>query len=176
MPDRMLIKPNPPRQRWILLLIIAACVAVLVIFRLQGLLLILPILAVAMLVMSRRPDTTETLALRSSITLSAEDIEDVIAEFDRFATGTDAEAIADRTLNRPALLDLDCTDPDIAAFHHEYATARRFLSRLDARLAAENLEVSQLETLLTVTDMRALEIKETWLAARQAAQRLGHDY
>ena len=125
MPDRMLIKPDPPRQRWILLLIIAACVAVLVIFRLQGLLLILPILAVAMLVMSRRPDTTETLALRFSITLSAEDIEDVIAEFDRFATGTDAEAIADRTLNRPALLDLDCTDPDIAAFHHEYATARR---------------------------------------------------
>ena len=132
MPDRMLIKPDPPRQRWILLLIIAACVAVLVIFRLQGLLLILPILAVAMLVMSRRPDTTEPLALRTSNTLSAEDNEDV--------------------------------------------TARRFLSRLDARLAAENLEGSQLETILTVTDMRALEIKETWLAARQAAQRLGHDY
>lgn len=176
MPDRLLIKPDPPRQRWILLLIIAACGAVLMIFRLQGLWLIPPILAVAMIVMSRRPDSTETLALRSSITLSAEDIEDVIAEFDRFATGTDAETIADRTLKRPALLDLDCTDPDIAAFHHQYATARRYLSRLNARLTAENLEVSQLETLLTVTDLRALEIKETWLAARQAAQRLGTGY
>ncbi|MDO5511319.1 hypothetical protein [Corynebacterium sp.] len=176
MPDRMLIRPEPPRQRWILAIILAACVAVLVIFRLQGLLLILPILAVALLVMSRRPDGAETLALRSSITLSAEDIEDIIAEFDRFAAGTDTESIADRTLTRPALLDLDCRDPDIAAFHHEYATARRFLSRLDARLAADSLEVSQLETLLTVTDMRALELREAWLAARQAAQRLGPDY
>ena len=172
----MLVRPEPNRRLWILLIILASCVAVLGIFRLQGFLLLLPIAAVALFVVTKRPDTTETLALRSSIALSAEDIEDVIAEFDRFATGTDAEAIADRTLNRPALLDLDCTDPDIAAFHHEYATARRFLSRLDARLAAENLEVSQLETILTVTDMRALEIKETWLAARQAAQRLGHDY
>ncbi|GAB3708365.1 hypothetical protein [Corynebacterium nasicanis] len=176
MPDRMWITPEPPPQRWILAFIIAACVAVLVIFRLQGLLLILPILAVALLVMSRRPDTTETLALRSSIALSAEDIRDIIAEFDQFTVGSDAETVADRTLTRPALLDLDCPDPDIAEFHHEYATARRFLARLDARLANDSLEISQLETLLTVTDVRALELKEAWLAARQAAQRLGPEY
>lgn len=176
MPDRMFIRPEPHRQWWVLAIILAACIAVLAIFRLQGLLLIIPILAVAALVMTRRPDTSETIALRSSIMLSADDIRDVVAEFDHFTDSADTTAIADRTLTRPALLDLDCTDPDIAAFHHEYATARRFLSRLDARLANESLEVPQLESLLQVTDMRALELKETWLAARQAAQRLGPNY
>lgn len=176
MPDRMLIRPEPHRQWWVLAIILAACIAVLAIFRLQGLLLIIPILAVVALVMTRRPDTSETIALRSSIMLSADDIRDVVAEFDHFTDSADTTAIADRTLTRPALLDLDCTDPDIAAFHHEYATARRFLSRLDARLANESLEVPQLESLLQVTDMRALELKETWLAARQAAQRLGPNY
>lgn len=176
MPDRMLIRPEPHRQWWVLAIILAACIAVLAIFRLQGLLLIIPILAVAALVMTRRPDTSETIALRSSIMLSADDIRDVVAEFDHFTDSADTTAIADRTLTRPALLDLDCTDPDIAAFHHEYATARRFISRLDARLANESLEVPQLESLLQVTDMRALELKETWLAARQAAQRLGPNY
>jgi len=172
----MPIRPEPHRQWWVLAIILAACIAVLAIFRLQGLLLIIPILAVAALVMTRRPDTSETIALRSSIMLSADDIRDVVAEFDHFTDSADTTAIADRTLTRPALLDLDCTDPDIAAFHHEYATARRFLSRLDARLANESLEVPQLESLLQVTDMRALELKETWLAARQAAQRLGPNY
>lgn len=176
MPDRMLVNPEPDRRLWVLLLVLASCVAVLGIFRLQGLLLLLPIAAVALFVVTKRPDTSETLALRSSIALSAEDIQDVIHEFDHFATGTDAESLADRTLNRPALLDLDCTDGDITAFHHQYATARRFLGRLDARLANPDLDISQLEALLQVTDLRALEIKETWLAARQAAQRLGPDY
>ncbi|MDO5669508.1 MAG: hypothetical protein Q4G50_05845 [Corynebacterium sp.] len=176
MPDRMLIRPEPHRQWLVLAIILLACVAVLGIFRLQGLLLIIPILVVAAFVMTRRPDTRETTALRSSILLSADDIRDVVAEFERFADSPDTTAIADRTLARPALLDLDCTDPDIAAFHHAYATARRFLGRLDARLANESLEVPQLESLLQVTDMRALELKETWLAARQAAQRLGPDY
>ena len=176
MPDRMLVRPEPNRRRWILLLALASCVVVLGLFRLQGLLLFVPIAAVAIFAVTQRPDSTETQALRSSIALSAEDIEDVIAEFDRFSTATDADAIADRTLSRPALLDPDCADEDVAAFHHEYATARRFLGRLDARLANPDLDVSQLEALLSVTDLRALEIKETWLAARQSAQRLGPDY
>lgn len=176
MPDSMLIRPEPDRRWWALTVIVVSCLIILVLFRAQGLLLIVPIAAVAALVMLKRPDTSETLALRSSILLSAEDIADVVAEFDRFSTGIDTESIADRTLNRPALLDLDCDDADIARFHHEYATALRYLHRLSARLANENLEVSQLETLLNVTDVRALELKEAWLAARQAAHRLGPNY
>ncbi len=176
MPERMLPRPGPNHRLLILLIILSSCVVVLGIFRLQGLLLLLPIAAVALFVMTRRPDLSETLALRSSIALSAEDIEDVILEFDHFASGTDADAIADRTLSRPALLDLDCPDGDIAAFHHQYATARRFLGRLDARLANPDLDVAQLEALLQVTDLRALEIKEAWLASRRAAQRLGPNY
>lgn len=175
MPDRMM--PLEPKRRWwILLMIIIGVLLILTILRWQGILLILPIAAIAVLVVGKRPDSSETLALRSSITLSAEDIQDVIDEYDTFATAPDTEYMADRTLMRPALLDPDCADSEIAAFHHEYATARRFLGRLNARLAKNDLDIAQLEALLTVTDARALEIRESWISARQAAQHLGPDY
>lgn len=164
------------RNRWLLAGTVAACAVVLIWFRLQGLILLLPILLVAIMVLRYRPDATEVNALRSSILLSAEDISDVLDEYNRFAGDSDAEALADRTLHRPALLDQDCAHPDIEEFHYQRSTARRFLNRLDARLANPDLEISQLEILLSVTDERALELKESWLAARQAAQRLGPDY
>lgn len=166
-------RPVPSEVRWPLVVIVVSCLVILVWFKWQGLLLILPILTIAAFVLSKRPDSTEVLALRSSIALSSEDIEDVLAEFDHFSTGTETDSLADRTLFRPALLDPDNDDPDIQAFHHHQATARRFISRLDARLANPSLEVGQLETLLHVTDQRALEIKESWLLARLAAKRLG---
>lgn len=175
MPDRM-IPSESNRRLLILLILIISTLVILAALRLQGLLLILPIAAIAILVVGKRPDTSETTALRSSITLSAEDIQDVIDQFDEFSTSPTAEHMADRTLLRPALLDPDCADPDVAAFHHECATARRYLSRLDARLAKNSLDVPQLEALLNVTDARALAIREAWLAARQSAQRLGPDY
>lgn len=175
MPDRM-IPSESNRRLLIILILIISTLVILSALRLQGLLLILPIAALAVLAVGKRPDTSETTALRSSITLSAEDIQDVIDEFDAFSTSPAAEHMADRTLSRPALLDPDCADPDVSAFRHEYATARRFLGRLDARLVKNNLDVPQLESLLHVTDARALAIREAWLAARQAAQRLGPDY
>lgn len=176
MPDRMMVPSEPQRRWWILLLIVISIVLILAILRIQGLLLILPIAAIAVLVVGKRPDTSETRALRSSITLSSEDIQDVIEEFEKFSSSPEAGYMADRTLTRPALLDADCADPDIAAFRHEYTTARRFLGRLEARLTKNNLDIPQLESLLKVTDQRALDIREAWIAARQAAQRLGPDY
>ncbi|QGU04820.1 hypothetical protein [Corynebacterium comes] len=175
MPDRMM--PSEPNRRILILLImVISSLIILASLRLQGLLLIVPIAAIAILVVGKRPDESETTALRSSIALSAEDIQDVIDEFDAFSTSPDAQHMADRTLTRPALLDFDCADPDISGFHHEYATAKRFLNRIDARLTKGDLDIPQLETLLKVTDARALGIREAWIAARQSAQRLGPDY
>lgn len=168
--------PGPSRHRWVLAATVAACLLVLAWFRLQGVILLVPILLVAIMMLRYRPDATEVTALRSSIRLSAEDIVDVLEEYNQFTGDPDADALADRTLHRPALLDHDCTDPDIEDFHYQQATARRFLNRLDARLANPDLEIVQLETLLSVTDQRALELKESWLSARQAAKRLGPDY
>lgn len=176
MPERLPIRPEPRRFRWPLVVILAGSLLILFWFKLQGLLLLLPILAIAFLVLGKRPDSTETNALRSSIALSAEDISDVLAEYDRFASATDADTLADRTLLRPALVDLDCDDEAIEAFHHQYTTSRRFIRRLEARLAHPGLEVGQLESLLHVTDQRALDIKEAWLTARHAAKRLGTNY
>lgn len=176
MPDRMLA-PQDPNRRWLVLLtVVVSSLIILSILRVQGLLLVVPIVAVAVLAVGRRPDMSETAALRSSIALSAEDIQEVVDEYDHFSSSPAADQMADRTLMRPALVDPDCADPDVAAFHHEYATARRFLSRLDARLAKNSLSIPQLEALLKVTDARALAIRESWIAARQAAQRLGPDY
>ncbi|RNE49748.1 hypothetical protein [Corynebacterium alimapuense] len=157
-------------------IIIISSLLILVLFRLQGLLLIAPIVAIAFLVSNKRPDATEITALRASIALSAEDISDVLAEYDQFATAPDADSLADRTLMRPALIDQDCEDPAVESFRHQYATSRRYLSRLEARLSNPALEVSQLESLLSVTDQRALDIESAWLTARQAAKRLGPNY
>lgn len=182
MPEKSISTPGDGRggrrgrHPWVLVATAAACVVVLVMFRLQGLILLVPILLVALMVLRYRPDATEVTALRSSISLSAEDLRDVLDEFDRFSDDADADALADRTLHRPALLDQDCSDPEIEEFHYQQATARRFLNRLEARLANPDLEIGQLETLLSVTDQRVLELRESWLTARQAAKRLGPNY
>ena len=73
MPERLPIRPEPRRFRWPLVVILAGSLLILFWFKLQGLLLLLPILAIAFLVLGKRPDSTETNALRSSIALSAED-------------------------------------------------------------------------------------------------------
>ncbi|HDM2782654.1 TPA: hypothetical protein PZN16_003127, partial [Staphylococcus aureus] len=44
------------------------------------------------------------------------------------------------------------------------------------RIHAHGMRTQDLEALLRVTDERARELKESWLAARRAAFRLGPDY
>ncbi|MDN6246515.1 MAG: hypothetical protein L0J38_08285, partial [Corynebacterium casei] len=61
-------------------------------------------------------------------------------------------------------------------FHYQLSTAKRYLRRLDARLAKANMETSEFEQLLKITDQRALELKESWLVARRAALALGPNY
>lgn len=172
-------RPWPDSARGRLTLGIAfVCVAAVVLIwllKLPGFLLATA-LTVAILSMVRsRPNASEHTALRSSIQLSAEDISDVLNEYKHFLTSSDAEALADRTLNRPALADKDCTHPYISGFFYQCSAAQRFLNRLDARLA-KDLETAELENLLAVTDQRASKLTDVWILARRAAYQLGSDY
>ena len=116
-------------------LTVIACVALIVLLKVPGLIISFLLAAAAWLMSSARPDATEHQALRSSIQLSAEDIRDVMDEFEKFETSMDPDALADRTLHRPALLDLDTSNEAIEGFHYQYATASRYLKRLPGRLA-----------------------------------------
>lgn len=160
---------------WPYLVIGLSCVLLVLWLKGPGLILALMIAGAVLLVRQRRTLTPEIASLVTSIRLTAEHITDVRDSWETFREGSDAEALADRTLTRPALADPDCGDPDIERFHFEMNNAGRFLHRLESRLQAP-LSVSQLETLLRVTEERALEIEDSWLRARKAAQRLGPDY
>ncbi|MEZ2121131.1 MULTISPECIES: hypothetical protein [unclassified Corynebacterium] len=164
-----------PVPVWALAVIGLICVLLAVVMKLEGIILGFLIISMSYFVLRHRPDGAEAESLATSIKLSAEDITDVIDEFERFLHGTDADSVADRTHKRPALADPDCSEPDIERFYFEYATARRFVSRLDKRLTAD-LSVPQLETLLGVTDRRALDLRKAWVHAKRAALRLGTDY
>ena len=158
-----------------MLVVAVCCVALVGWLKVTGVMLAGVIMMLAYFVLHQKGNPSEAEALRTSIRLSAEDIKDVLDEYEEFLTGTDPDRQADRMLHRPALADPDCGDGDIEAFFFASQTARRFLTRLDARLAAD-LSVAQLDSLLSVTDRRALEIKEHWVTARRSALRLGSNY
>lgn len=167
---------NGSRSNKLPLIVIGLCCIMLILWlKLPGVLLATIIGVATVSVMRMRTSTPETVSLVTSIRLSAEEISDVQLEWQQFLTSPEADALADRTLVRPALADPDCGDKAIEKFHYEISNANRFLGRLDARLQ-QNLVASELETLLKVTDERALELRETWLDARKAAQKLGPNY
>ncbi|APT92374.1 hypothetical protein CPHO_05110 [Corynebacterium phocae] len=153
-----------------------ACVALVLLLKVPGVIISIFLAAAVWLMATARPAASEEAALRTSIQLSAEDLRDVMEDFERFETSPSAEALADRTLHRPALLDLDVVNPEIEDFHHQYTSAARYLNRLPARLADPTLTPSQLEKLLNVTDQRADDLRESWMRARRAAKALGTDY
>lgn len=156
---------------WLLTFALLLCTWLIVLFKLPGVLLSLGIMGLLM-ISTRRPDAIEIDALISSISLSAEDISDVIKEFDEFCQSPDAKHLEDRTLLRPSLLDRDSEVTAIMQFHEDYANAQRFLHRLPARLSGE-MSVKQAERLLAITDDRAKILRQSWLDARQAARKLG---
>ena len=166
---------DPPKPVWPWVAISSVCLLLIFFLKWEGIILTGVILLVIYLASRYRPDSQEAEALVSSIVLSREDIEDVLVQYDKFLNSQDADAIADRTLHRPALADEDCNDPDICAFHFLADTSRRYVSRVNSRLKRD-LSVQQLEVLLLVTDKRALELKEAWLLVRKSAHRLGGNY
>lgn len=164
------------RQGFALLLAGVTAAVLIVTLKLPGVILAIFICGALWLFVGARPDASEHAALRASIALTVEDITGVLEDYATFSTSDDAEALADRTLHRPALADVDCTNPTIEAFHYEMHGAQRFLRRLDARVNSPDTGTSELESLLKVADDRAAELKEAWLAARRAALALGTNY
>lgn len=164
------------RRGFALLLAAVTAVVLVVTLKLQGVILAVLVCGALWLFADSRPNASEHAALRASIALTVEDITDVIEDYTTFATSEDSDALADRMLHRPALVDVDCTNPSIEAFHYEMHGAQRFLRRLNARVNAPDIETGELESLLKVADERAAELKECWLSARRAALALGTDY
>ena len=164
------------RRQLAVFLAVATAAVLIVTLKLPGAVLAVLVAGAMWLFASARPNASEHAALRASIALTVEDITGVLQDYATFATSDDAESLADRTLHRPALADVDCAHPTIQAFHYEMHGAQRFLRRLNARVNATDVETSELESLLKVADERAAELKEAWLAARCAALSLGTDY
>lgn len=159
------------RPRWAVWAVVAAGMLLVVTLKLPGALLALLMIG-AMSFMSRvRPNSSEILALRSSIELSLDDINETLTQYENFRSGTDTDAIADRTLLRPELANEDSEVAEIESFHYLRRGASRFLNRVDAKLASD-LDASQLLKLLEVTDQRAAQLQESWIEARRAARRL----
>lgn len=166
-----------PQRRGLALLLAVVTAAVLILtLKLPGVILAAFVCGALWLFADARPNSSEHAALRASIALTVEDIRGVLEDYATFATSDDAESLADRTLHRPALVDVDCANPTIEAFHYEMHGAQRFLRRLDARVNSPHAETGELESLLKVADERAAELKEAWLAARRAALALGTNY
>lgn len=168
-------EPNHWRTQAAVALLAVCCIALVVWMKTAGIVLAVACGLVVFFFLKQRPDAQELLAIKDSIRLSADDITQTLDEFDFFVSSPHPDALADRTLTRPALADKDCLEPRIEKFHYLYASSLRFLNRLDARLASD-LTVSQAESILAITDERALELQESWVQARRAAAELGPGY
>lgn len=134
---------------------------------------ILLVASVAALLQRSTPYHAELGALRTSLQLTCDEIAAVLDDYDTFSSSNDPTALADRTLHRPRLLEVDSDNTEIARFHYEAHAARRFLHRLPARVNDAELSAEQLNTLISVADERARDLRDAWIAARQAAKRLG---
>ncbi|MBD8028735.1 hypothetical protein [Corynebacterium gallinarum] len=175
MPDLAPYEQGSQMPRWPFVVIGLCCLVLVIWLKLPGLVLAGLIIALVYSIRQMRTHSPEISSLITSIQLSADEIRDVQEEWETFLNDPATDALADRTLHRPALADPDCADPDIQRFHFTLNSARRFIRRLEARLQGE-LTVPQLEGILQVTDARALDLRETWLAARRAAHHIGPNY
>lgn len=122
---------------------------------------------------NRATPNPEIESLRASLRVARDDIEQVIGEYDELLSGTSTDAIADRTLNYPALVSNDFAHPDIEDFHLRLGSSRRFLSRVDAHLVSDDLDRHALEKMINIADQRAADLAESWTAARRAAREAG---
>ena len=167
--------PSGENSRQGIGIICAALLALLLVWWLKapGVILVLVLAILAWFYLALRPSSNEVQALRTSIKLSLDELDDILSEFDNFAFSQDSDHLADRTVHRPELLNTDSTDPDIENFHYEYSTAQRYSKRMHSHLAKHRLSVGQLERLLKISDERVAILRERWLAARRAAHKLG---
>lgn len=168
MPELDKISPQPNRPRIILAALAALCLFLIILLKTWGVVLALLIIGFTALFIYFQPENREAEALRGSIELSLQDIESTLAEFEHFKFSGDADAIADRTLHRPALMDQDSTNPAIEEFYFLESTSKCFINRMRAKLAGD-LSVGQLESLLSIADRRSDQLQQAWIDARRAA-------
>lgn len=156
-------------------LAVTLVLAILLVVRLSwvGLALAVLLSTITFLMLRRSGMNPEIEALRASLRVARDGIADVIASYDELINGTSTDAIADRTLNYPALADKHSDIPEIEDFHLRLHSSRRFIARLDTYLTSEVNDRATLENLITVADQRAYELDEAWAEARLAAKRLG---
>lgn len=158
--------------RWPWFVIGTCCLALIFFLKYEGVVLAILISALAYLAIRFQPNSAEATALQSSILLSLEDIDAVLDEFHKFLYSSEADYVADRTLQRPALTEANSTDPDIEQFWLLAKSSKNFTKKIRLRLRRP-LQVAQLEQLLTLTDARVEELQAAWSAARRAALRRG---
>ncbi|AZA11604.1 hypothetical protein [Corynebacterium gerontici] len=171
MPDRY-FNDKPKQPNWPLWLIIGGCAVLVLWLRWEGVVLAAIIAAITAAVMHFRPDSAEVETLRASVLLSIEDIQAVLSDYEHFLHGTDPEAIADRTMLRPALADETSVVPEIERFHELRVAAERFCARVQVRFDDADMSVAHLEGLLQATDRRAAELQQAWTQARHVARKL----
>lgn len=140
-----------------------------------GAALVAGLIAIAYFGVLRRPNHAdpELRSMRASLEISRDDINDIVAEYDNFLHGTSTDAVAERTLYYPALVDENTTESQIVEFKLRVSAARRFTSRLDSHLADPSLSKESLNKLISVADERAAELALSWADARKTAKRLG---
>lgn len=138
-----------------------------------GLLLGAILAAVAFMGFWKSTVDPEIESLKASLRVARDDIAQIIAEYDDIIAGATTDAIADRTLNYPALTDSRSDVPEIEEFQLRLGSSRRFVGRVDKHLLAGDLDRHSLERLITIADQRAAELAESWSDARRAARRLG---
>ena len=154
--------------------VLIASFALLVLWlKMAGVILALAILGALIVLLPRYDTPPEVVALRDSLAIARDDIAETLSLYDDLRTGMSAEAIADRTLYFPALADRGTTHPAIQDFHLRADAARRFIQRVDALLASNELDRTQLERLISIADERAASLAASWQEARRAAREIG---
>ncbi|WP_342319896.1 hypothetical protein [Corynebacterium mayonis] len=114
------------------------------------------------------PDDSFVAALR----LACDDIRDITGAYDTMRFGLTDEAIADRTLRYPELVNEHSLIPAIEEFQLRVVSAQRFISRIDAQLENGELDYEQVRRLAAIADQRATELQVSWDDARRAARQL----
>lgn len=166
---------NNRNREAVIWLTLAMVVVILLVARLGFLGLILGIGLAAIAFVGFRNSTVdpEIEALKASLRVARDDIAEIIDWYDDFTTGSDLEALTQRTLTYRALAVPNSDIPEIEDFQLRLDSSRRFLARVDTHLLQSDLSRHELEKLITIADQRASELACSWSDARRAARNAG---
>ncbi|MEX3503843.1 hypothetical protein [Corynebacterium sp. LK2510] len=154
-------------------LLIAAAIVLVITLRVPGIVVAVLLAAGVFALLRRYNSDPELASLTASLEIARDDIADILAQFDDLEAGLGTDALAQRTLYMPALTDPYTTHPDIQEFRALASSARRFVSRIDARISEGTMSRAQLERLIAVADERAQALDSAWNNAKRAARELG---